>query len=74
MERARENLRLARALEEAERKRFDAGDSDLLRVALQESAAIEAALLEIESVSDYFRAKAAYDWASAPMPEPVPER
>lgn len=69
IERAQENLRLARELEEAERERFDAGDSDLLRVAIQETAAIEAALQQIEAVSDYFKALAAYHWAIALMPE-----
>lgn len=57
--RARRNVELARQLEAAERKRFDAEDSDLLRVAIQETAEIEATLLEIETLSDYFKALAA---------------
>lgn len=61
--RARESLILARQLERAERERFDAGESDLLRVALQEAAAIEAAVIEIEAMTDYFTARAAYQAA-----------
>ena len=57
--RARRSVELARQLEAAERKRFDAQDSDLLRVAIQEAAEIEATLLEIETLTDYFTALAA---------------
>ncbi|MFO0871431.1 MAG: TolC family protein [Pirellulales bacterium] len=57
--RARRNVVLARRLEAAERQRFDAEDSDLLRVAIQESAEIEATLLEIDALADYFKAAAA---------------
>ncbi|MFO0901622.1 MAG: TolC family protein [Pirellulales bacterium] len=57
--RARRSVELARQLEDAERKRFDAQDSDLLRVAIQEAAEIEATLLEIETLADYFKALAA---------------
>jgi outer membrane protein TolC len=56
---ARRNVALARRLEAAERQRFDAEDSDLLRVALQEAAEIEATLLEFETLADYFKARAA---------------
>ena len=56
---ARRNVTLARRLEAAERQRFDAEDSDLLRVALQEAAEIEATLLEFETLADYFKARAA---------------
>jgi len=59
-QRARESTALANQLEQAERERFLAQDSDLLRVALQETSAIEAALIEIEALADYFRAMAAY--------------
>ncbi|MFO0913779.1 MAG: TolC family protein [Pirellulales bacterium] len=53
-------LQLARKLEAAERQRFDAEDSDLLRVAIQETAAIEAAVVEIEALADFFKAEAAF--------------
>jgi outer membrane protein TolC len=56
---ARRNVTLARRLEAAERQRFDAEDSDLLRVALQEAAEIEATLLEFDTLADYFKARAA---------------
>jgi outer membrane protein TolC len=58
--RARENAQLAWELATAERERFELEDSDLLRVALQESAAIEAALAEIEALVGYYQAEAAY--------------
>jgi outer membrane protein TolC len=57
--RALENTQLAEQLVNAERQRFDSQDSDLLRVAFQEAAAIEAALAEIDALADYFRAEAA---------------
>ena len=66
--RARENVRLAKQLENAERQRFDEQDSDLLRVAIQEGAEIEAALLEIEALADYFKAEADYRAALAVDP------
>ncbi|MDA0660880.1 MAG: TolC family protein, partial [Planctomycetota bacterium] len=66
--RARENARLARELEVAERLRFNAGASDLLRVALQEGSAIEALLLEIDALSDYFKSQAAFEAAVATDP------
>jgi outer membrane protein TolC len=58
--RARENAQLAWELAAAERERFELEDSDLLRVALQESAAIEAALAEIDALVGYYQAEAAY--------------
>lgn len=60
LSRARDNHVLAQQLEKAERDRFEAQDSDLLRVALQESAEIEAALLVIDALADYFKAEAAF--------------
>lgn len=70
--RARRNVVLARRLEAAERLRFEADDSDLLRVALQEAAEIEATLLEIETLADYFKAEAALRAATAvdPLADP----
>lgn len=66
--RAKENVLLARQLEAAERERFARQDNDLLRVALQESAAIEAALQEIEALADYYKATAAYRAAMGAEP------
>lgn len=68
VELARRNVVLARKLEDAERKRFEAEDSDLLRVAIQETAEIEATLLEIEVLADYFKAEAALRAATAVDP------
>lgn len=59
VQQTRQGVVLARRLEVAERKRFDEQDSDLLRVAIQEAAAIEAAIAEIEALSDFFKAEAA---------------
>ena len=59
VQQTRQGVVLARRLEVAERKRFEEQDSDLLRVAIQEAAAIEAAIAEIEALSDYFKAEAA---------------
>lgn len=59
-QRAQEGVQLAKQLEAAERARFARQDTDLLRVALQETAALEAQLLEIDALADYFKAAAAY--------------
>lgn len=66
--RAQEGVKLAKQLEAAERARFARQDNDLLRVALQETAALEAKLLEIEAIADYFKAAAAYRAALATDP------
>jgi outer membrane protein TolC len=50
---ARAELDLARKLEEAERQRFDLGDSTLLVVNLREQATFDAALREIDGLVDY---------------------
>jgi outer membrane protein TolC len=66
--RARENTELAWQLVTAERQRFESQDSDLFRVALQETAAIEASLGEIDALSEFFKAQAAYRAAIAQPP------
>ena len=66
--RARENTELAWQLVTAERQRFESQDSDLFRVALQETAAIEASLGEIDALSEFFKAEAAYRAAIARPP------
>lgn len=67
---AREQLTLARALEQAERSRFGLGDSTLLLVNLREQAAADAAVQELEALGDYHRAavdlRAAVGTASDP--------
>lgn len=70
--RATEGLELAQQIENAERLRFDEEDSDLFRVALQESITIEAAVAEIEALSDFFKAEAAYRAAIGADPLTVP--
>jgi outer membrane protein TolC len=54
---------LARRLAEAERERFDAGDSSLLVVNIRERAAAEAATRLVNATAEYLRAVIAYRWA-----------
>jgi outer membrane protein TolC len=60
MEQARENVRLARELAEAERLQLQAGESDLLRVNLREQQAAVAAAALVDVFEEYFRALAQY--------------
>ncbi len=53
---AREQLQVAHALEQAERRRFELGDSTLSFVNLREQAAADAATQELEALTDYHRA------------------
>jgi len=53
---AREQLDVAHALEQAERRRFELGDSTLLFVNLREQAAADAASQELDALTDYHRA------------------
>ena len=69
VEQAGESRRLAEQLAAGERLRFENKDSDLLRVALQEASALEAAIIEIEAMADYHKARAAYRAALAILPE-----
>lgn len=62
---ARREVELARQLEEAERTRFDAGDSSLLLVNLREMATAEARAREADALADYAKARAAYRAATA---------
>lgn len=59
------NVGLAVQLEEAERKRFDQGATDLLALQIREQATFEARLLEVDARAEYFRAQADYEAASA---------
>lgn len=54
---------LARRLAEAERERFDAGDTSLLVVNIRERAAAEAATRLVNAKAEYLRAVIAYRWA-----------
>lgn len=62
---AREEIALAREVEEAERTRFSLGDSNILTVNLREQASAEALLREIDAQLDNQRAQAAYRAALA---------
>lgn len=55
---SREQLQVAHALEQAERRRFELGDSTLLFVNLREQAAADAATQELDALTDYHRAAA----------------
>ena len=61
-------VRTAKELVDAERLRLDNGDSDLLRVAIQEASAIEAELADIEALADYWKAEAALRAALGILP------
>ncbi len=58
IEAARREIRFARDLEEAERVRFEQGDSQLLIVNLREQQTAEAELREVDALLDYHRALA----------------
>lgn len=62
------SLEFAKRLVDAERRSFELGNSDLLRVALQEAAALDAQLLTIEAIADYFKALADYRAALGEQP------
>jgi outer membrane protein TolC len=58
IEAARREVKLAVDLENAERYRFDQGDSHLLIVNIREQQTAEAELREVEALLDYHRAAA----------------
>ncbi len=60
IEQARENVRLANELADAERFQLSAGESDLLRVNLREQQAAVAAAELVEVLQAYFRSLATY--------------
>lgn len=60
LEQARENVRLAEILAEAERAQLREGASDLFRVQLREQQAAMAAASEVEVLEEHFRALARY--------------
>ncbi len=63
--RARESLEFARTMEQAERQKFELGDSDLLLVNLREKATADAAKTVLQAMLDYFQAQADYRAAMA---------
>lgn len=60
-----EEVKVARQLEDAERSRFDLGDSTLFLVNLREQATFDAEVREVAAQADYFRATALYELAIA---------
>ncbi|NOY42587.1 MAG: TolC family protein [Planctomycetes bacterium] len=62
---ARESLELASTMEQAERRKFDLGDSNLLLVNLREQATADAAKNVVQAMLDYFQAQADYRAAMA---------
>lgn len=63
-----QNAVLAKELVQAEYRSFALGNSDLLRIAIQEAAELDAQLLEIEARQDYFQAEAQYQAALGVSP------
>lgn len=61
----RDEVRLARELEDAERARFQLGEGTLFLVNLREQATADAANREVSAWQEYFRAWAQYDFAIA---------
>jgi outer membrane protein, heavy metal efflux system len=65
----RQELTAARQLEEAERTRFDLGDSTQFFVNQRELATADAAFREIKALADYHKARAEYEAATARLLE-----
>lgn len=61
----RQELEVARELEEAERARFQLGDGTLFLVNLREQATFDTAIRELSATNEYFRAWALYEYAIA---------
>ncbi|MCA9187352.1 MAG: TolC family protein [Pirellulaceae bacterium] len=78
LDRARDARELAEYMADVERRKFDLGQSELLSVFLREQYAIEAADYEVESLLDYFSARADYaaalarDWPRYDEADPSP--
>lgn len=65
LQQATRNVELARQMEDAERTKFERGDSDLLLVNLREQATADAAVLAVDAAANYFMAQAQLHAASA---------
>jgi outer membrane protein TolC len=61
----RREVEVARELETIERIKFEAGEGNQFLVNLREQAAFETGIREIAALSEYFRARALYDYAIA---------
>lgn len=59
------NVELARQLEEAEQVLFERGAADLLALQIRELATFEARVLEVDAITEFFRAQADYNAATA---------
>jgi len=57
---AQESLKLARTMEQAERRKFDLGDSNLLLVNLREQSTADAAKNVVQTLLDFFQSQADY--------------
>ncbi len=60
VELAEQEYKLAKQVEDAERSKFELGDSTLLNVNLREQATFDAALRRVDALVEYHRAKIAY--------------
>ena len=67
---ARQSVQLNQTMEEAERRRFNAGDSNLLIVNLREQATADARKTLVAALLEYFLAQADYRAALATVPVP----
>jgi len=72
IEQAKQSVELNQKMEEAERKRFAAGDSNLLLVNLREKATADARKTLVSARLDYFRAEADLRAALGSVPAPAP--
>jgi outer membrane protein TolC len=63
--RTQQSVELAKKLVQAEYRSFELGNSDVLRIAIQESTELDAQYLEIDALLDYFQAQAQYQAAVA---------
>lgn len=70
---SRQSVELNLAMQEAEQKRFDAGDSNLLVVNLREKATADAQKTLVAALLEYFRAEADFRAALANIPVPDQE-
>jgi len=65
IDKAKESLRLTRTMEQAERRKFDLGDSNLLLVNLREQATADTAQSVLQAMLDYYLAQADYQASMA---------
>lgn len=68
VQQTREAVKLAEELADRERRNFEVGASDLLKVTLREQYAAESAIKEMESLQEYHEARADYRAAIAAGP------